>query len=126
MNKLIAVVIVLALSVSAAVRAESLSCNSQCVDERSQCIETLGAKSVGNCGDGFRLCVQRCDPRRMNTALLESSFSAPRLAPVKGDRTAQSCTSRCASAARLCVEGGNPASACHGAQLACAERCDSH
>ncbi len=126
MNKLIAVVIVIGLVLSAAARAEGLACNDSCVSVRSQCIQTLGAESIGNCSDGFRLCVQRCDPRRMNTALLERNFNDARLNPKKADRIAMACGDHCAMSARLCVEGGNPGKACHAAQTACTERCASN
>ncbi len=125
MNKLIAIAIVIGLSISAAVRAESLSCNEGCAVERSQCVTTLGKDSTSNCGDGFRLCVQRCDPRRMNTAFLESNLGTAKLVPSKADAGARACGDNCAMSARLCVNGGNSSTACHSAQTACVARCAS-
>ena len=125
MNKLIAIVIVFGLVLSASVRADGGQCNNACSSEHGQCMDRLGSAATGNCGDGFRLCVQRCNPQRMNTAFLESHSTQRLLARSQPAATANRCDSRCALSAQLCAESGNSGAICRNAQQNCEARCGS-
>jgi len=67
----------LALLTSA--EAADLACNAGCTTEHQQCVTRLGDSAASNCGDGYRVCVQRCDPQRMNSSFLESDAVRRRL-----------------------------------------------
>ena len=126
MNKLIAIAIVIGLVLSSAVRADGGRCTAACSSDQEQCLSRLGVKSASNCGDGFRLCVQRCDPRRMNTSYLESDAARRSLYRQRPPSHTALCTNRCALSARGCVEAGNNRNDCRAAQLACEDRCDAN
>lgn len=72
MNKLTTTLLLAGFALASPVRADGLACNNSCTNEHQQCIAHLGTSASGNCGDGYRLCVQRCDPQRMNSNYLES------------------------------------------------------
>lgn len=123
MNKLIAIVIVFGLVLSASVRADAGRCNTACSAEHGQCVDRLGDAASGNCGDGFRLCVQRCDPQRMNTAFLESDSTRRLLARQQPAASSNRCDDRCALSAQLCAAAGNSGAICRSAQQNCEARC---
>lgn len=125
MNKLIAIAIALGLAFTSAVYADGMACNTSCAAEQTQCVTKLGSVAKGNCNDGFRICVQRCDPRRMNTAFLESDASSRTLHRRPSKDVVQACAGQCALSARTCVESGNGRDDCRGAQMACQDRCAS-
>lgn len=125
MNKLIALVIAIGLAIVSAAHANGAACNQSCSNEHSQCLSSLGAAATGNCNDGFRVCVQRCDPRRMNAAYLDSDATRRMLYRRANPDVVTACSGRCALLARTCAESNNGRSECRTAQLACDDRCTS-
>lgn len=124
MNKLIAIVLTLGLALAASARAEGPSCNASCQVEEGRCAALAGASANGNCRDGFRVCVQRCDPSRQNSTFLDS-FASERIAlhrPISSNENAR-CEQGCAMSGRSCVEAGNDRGNCRSAQQACMGRC---
>jgi len=111
----------LLLALAGSAHGEGASCTDACVAEEKQCITTLGEKARGNCGEGLRVCVQRCDPQRMNTALLDGGLGASTLR--KPGTAVKSCEDACAMSTQLCMEAGNPQGACQNANTQCVERC---
>lgn len=123
MNKLIAIAIVIGLALASAAKADGMGCTNGCATDHQLCVTRLGEAARGNCGDSYRLCVQRCDPRRSNTAYLDSEASRRSLHRRAGLDRAAVCSNNCALSSRTCVEAGNDRSNCRSAQQACEERC---
>lgn len=97
MNKLLAVLIALGLAVASAVHAEGTACDNSCASDHAQCVSRLGDAAIGNCGDSFRLCVQRCDPSRHNAAFLDSNEARSLLARHSAVKVAMACSGNCSS-----------------------------
>ncbi|MCX7178215.1 MAG: hypothetical protein NTX56_05370 [Proteobacteria bacterium] len=97
MNKLLAVLIALGLAIASAAHAESTACDNSCASEHAQCVTRLGDAAVGNCGDSFRLCVQRGDPSRHNAAVLDSVEARTLLASHSAVKVAMACSGNCSS-----------------------------
>lgn len=125
MNKLIAIAIVIGLALASAAKADGMGCTTGCATDHQLCVTRLGEAASGNCGDSYRLCVQRCDPRRSNTAYLDSETSRRSLYRRAGLGKAAVCSNNCALSSRTCVESGNGRSNCLSAQLACEDRCEA-
>ena len=111
-----------------AVHGDSGQCIADCRSDRAQCA-TLGPDAGSNCGDGLRLCLQRCDPQRLNADLLsrmEGEFTAvARRAPglSQAARNEQRCEQACDMTSMNCSSAGNDASHCRLARQACTQRC---
>ena len=125
MNKLIAIAIVIGLTMASAVKADGMACTGACASDHQLCVARLGSAPSDNCSAGYRLCVQRCDPRRSNTAYLDSEASHQSLYRRVGSSKAAVCTNNCALSSRTCVESGNGRSHCRSAQQACEDRCEA-
>ena len=129
MNKLIALLfaggISLGMSLVSTAQADGASCTASCTVDHNRCTALPGASADGNCGDGYRLCVQRCDPRRMNSSFLESDAVKRSLLQRVASNGAQHCASNCAQSAQACVEVGNGRGNCHNTQVACESRCNA-
>jgi len=125
MNKIIAIAIVLGLSLMSAVRADDMACSNSCISDQQQCVSHLGEDTRSNCNAGYRVCVQRCNPRHMNTAYLDGDSARQLLYPRVQRSTISSCASNCALSASVCVDTGNGRSNCRYAQQACESRCSA-
>lgn len=127
MNKLIAIIIAVGLAIMSGAHAapnEAGACNSSCATEQDQCISRLGSASEGNCSDGFRICVQRCNPQRQNASFIESEQDRRLYSKlIQASNMEHHCTSQCALSGRSCVEAGNQTSQCREAQNQCKVRC---
>ncbi|MES2683933.1 MAG: hypothetical protein V4650_10480 [Pseudomonadota bacterium] len=125
MNKLIAIAIAIGLALASAAKADGLACSGSCASDHQSCVARLGTAPSENCSIGYRVCVQRCDPRRSNTAYLDSFASKQNLYRRVGVDKAAVCNNHCALSSRTCVESGNGRSNCRSAQQACEDRCEA-
>lgn len=104
-------------------RAADPSCAAHCESEESACTTRLGPKSQGNCMDGFRVCVQRCNPHTLNATYLDGFAERRALYRVSRASEAGSCSQNCVVAGRNCAEAGNSHKQCQAAQTSCVARC---